>query len=189
MGAPDHAIQTDTAIIPPLFIPKLKDAKLRNIPSFYEIPDIEIRDMVPAHFGGSKRVLSGFSSWAAFLHLVLSYAISLEESRGGASNVAVMDTHNLADEVLVWHVPHFVGYGNHEYLAFGIIRGKGFQSVSTIQLKSHGLKVVFPELVSVQGFGDLVHRRMFDQSPTDFVQGEPDIIRSISALFGSLSTP
>jgi hypothetical protein len=50
-------------------------------------------------------------------------------------HLAVMDTHKLEDEVLVWNVPHLIDRGNLEYLAFGVIRGKGYRAVDMYELE------------------------------------------------------
>lgn len=58
-----------------------------------------------------------------------------------------MDREELDDEVLVWHVPHLLDLnGNHEYLAHGRIRGKGYRAVPLKGLKMMGLTELFPTL-------------------------------------------
>lgn len=57
-----------------------------------------------------------------------------------------MDTKNLEGEVLVWHCPDFLGYGDHEYLAYGCIRGVDYRAVSFHDLETHSILKLFPEL-------------------------------------------
>lgn len=95
-GAPDDAINTDIAIHPPRFMPKFDEAQEQDRLTFYATPENVLHQMVGVHYGGQKDIFSGFSSWAASLHLVLLYAKAL----GAASNIAVLDTHDL--EVRCW---------------------------------------------------------------------------------------
>lgn len=100
--------------------------------------------MAYGHYEGSWHARSGFSSWAASLHLVLGYASSMHSECD--AHVAVMDTRSIEEEVLVWHCMTFLGKGSHEYLAYGPIRGRGYCAVSVKELREHGLHRLFPTL-------------------------------------------
>jgi hypothetical protein len=160
--------------------------------SFYSMSENELWRMARGHYGGSKGCPSGFSSWAASLHVVLCYAKSLEYAGKAGTHVAVMDTHDVDDEVLVWHVSHLMAGGNHEYLAFGIIRGTGYRTVSLHDLEQHGLLNVVPEIKNYShttGFGHALRMRMFSKETASMEVPELDLIKTISLLFGNLSFP
>lgn len=69
-------------------------------PSFYEMPEGGIYRMLWSHYF-ARHTETGFSSWAASLHLVSSYATQLSSRNKKESQVTVMDTHDLDEEVLV----------------------------------------------------------------------------------------
>jgi hypothetical protein len=145
--------------------------------------------MVEGHYNGATSPLTGFSSWAASLHLVLFYAQSMVDSGHKGIHVAVMDIKQLDELVLVWHVPQLLGYGAHEYLAYGPIRGKGYTAVPFDRMPE--IFDVLPEIRTNDGnsFGDLVRERMFsDASKRLDVRNLPPI-RTIASLFGHLFFP
>lgn len=107
-----------------------------------------------------EKIYSGdSSSWAASLHLVLVYAKSLD----AALNIAVTETHDLEGEVLIWRVPHLMDGENHEYLAFGIVKGNGYRSVNLVRPITHGLMSVLPELKGEdsRGWGEFLRGQTF----------------------------
>jgi hypothetical protein len=136
-------VNTRYAVVPQIFMPRASSEAEQHLPCFYEIPEDVLYHMASDHYAICFNMATGFSSWAASLHLVLCYAKYLNgKYKTDTAHVAVIDTHNLEDEVLVWHVPHLLGYGNHEYLAFGRTRGKGYRAVRLADLDSHDLKKI-----------------------------------------------
>jgi hypothetical protein len=119
-----------------------------NLLDFYNLPKSVLCRMAGNHFVTSHQGSSGFSSWAASLHLVLSYAKFLKKHNRGEPHAAVMDTHDLADEVYVWHAPHIVceTHGTLEYIAFGRIMGNGYRAVSLTVSEDHGIDFLFPRV-------------------------------------------
>jgi hypothetical protein len=113
----------------------------QKLPSFYEVSEAALHPMVSNPLRAEHDPLSDFSSWAASLHLVLWY--SKFHGKKKATHLAVMDTHNLDEEVLVWHAPHLIDGANHEYLAFGRIVGTGYRAVPFHDLVQNGLMSVF----------------------------------------------
>ena len=85
------------------------------------------------------------------------------------------------------------GFGLHEYLAHGIVRGNGYTAVSFKNLVSHRLYDVFPELENLRlhwgKFGCRLRGEMFLDMPTDIAETEIAAIRRIGHLFGHLSLP
>jgi hypothetical protein len=175
-------------------MPRASSEAEQHLPCFYEIPEDALYHMASDHYAPCFKVATRFSSWAASLHLVLCYAMYLNgKYKTDTVHVAVIDTHDLGDEVLVWHVPHLLGYRNHEYLAFGHIRGNGYRAVSLADLDSHGLKKIFPEPERrIDGlFGREIRRSTFSASADPV---EPDfshvyIAMLIGSLFGNLAFP
>jgi hypothetical protein len=163
--------------------------KLSGVHSFWETPERDIRAMVEGHYNGATSPLTGFSSWAASLHLVLFYAQSMVDSGHKGIHVAVMDIKQLDELVLVWHVPQLLGYGAHEYLAYGPIRGKGYTAVPFDHMT--GIIDVFPEIRAKPGnqFGDLVRDRMFSRASKRLDVKDLPPIRTIASLFGDLFFP
>jgi hypothetical protein len=175
-------------------MPRASPEAEQHLPCVYEIPEDALYHMASDHYSTCFNVATGFSSWAASLHLVLCYAKYLNgKYKTDTAHVAVIDTDNLEDEVLVWHVPHLLGYENHEYLAFGRTRGKGYRAVSLADLDSHGLKKISPELERrIDGmFGDGLRRSMFAAS-AELVELDFShlyIAMLIGSLFGNLAFP
>lgn len=188
-------------IVPPLFLSN-------KAPPFYDIEPSLCDSMVHGHYVGKKTPLSGFSSWAASLHSVLSFAHSFVVDRRQDVHVAVLDTKNLDDDVYVWNCPHLLAHlGNHEYLAYGPIRGSGYKAVSFEQLVQLGLYKLFPELKTHDpnydndGFGHKLRRKMFP-APTlnvptqlnvpttlNVPTSDFDIIRQLASSYESLALP
>jgi hypothetical protein len=136
-----------------------------NLLDFYNLPKSVLCRMAGNHFVTSHQGSSGFSSWAASLHLVLSYAKFLKKHNRGEPHAAVMDTHDLADEVYVWHAPHIVceTHGTLEYIAFGRIMGNGYRAVSLTVSEDHGIDFLFPRVRNGRHtkFGGEVRERIF----------------------------
>jgi hypothetical protein len=157
-----------------------------------------ICEMATQHYRGAHKPLTGFSSWAASLHLVLCYAHNLSSKLPLHAEwvyVAVMDREQLEDEVLVWHVPHLVEInGHHEYLAYGRISGKGYKAVSLRALHERGLKEIHPELfsnLSQDTFGHTRRAEGFDWKMEGFplLQEELRYIKKVAALYEELWLP
>jgi hypothetical protein len=91
-------------------------------------------------------------------------------------HVAVMDTHDLEDEVYVWHVTHLIGGGNHEYLAHGCIRGNGYRAASLHDLEQSGLLTLFFEAkdpsLKAGSFGCSLRSSMFREGNWSIDDGE-----------------
>jgi hypothetical protein len=118
-----------------------------NLPGFYETPEDALYRMVNDHFETNHGAMAGSSSWAASLHLVLCYTKYIQTtSKTETVHVAVIDTHDLDDDVLVCHIPHLLRTGNHEYLSFDRIRGNIYCAVALKGLEKYGLKSNFIEL-------------------------------------------
>jgi hypothetical protein len=185
---------TENAIIPSMFMPDSGAQYLHTQVRFYNLPENMLHHMAESHWNGEEDPATGFSSWAASLHSVLCYARSLEKSGKTSIHVAVMDRSQLDDEVLVWHVPHFIPHGNLEYLAFGIIRGNGYKAVSLRTLDLHGLLSFLPEFKDrptsdSSMFNHELRSDMFLEPPKSICIQTLDVIKSIGLLFGSLYFP
>jgi hypothetical protein len=158
---------------------------------FYDIPEKDLSRMARAHYGGSIHILSPFSSWAASLHLVLFYARSMRSDR--QPHVAVMDTENLEDRALVWHCPDLGRFQNHEYLAYGRIRGSGYRAVSLEDLETHGIFRLFPELQYPSriddGFGTALREAMFSRQAEPLTEEALDIAENLANIYGPLFLP
>jgi hypothetical protein len=158
---------------------------------FYDLPESTLARMARAHFSASESARSSFSSWAASLHLIISDAKYMGAS--AHPQVAVMDTHELEDEVFVWHVPHLLGEtGYYEYLAYGRIRGHGYYAVSLCELERHGLRSIFPEFPQVKSLGRSGRDdrdSIFKLPDSPVQQNELHVIRSIASLFRNLGFP
>jgi hypothetical protein len=155
--------------------------------NFYQYSEEELFVLADTHYAGRRNSPSVFSSWATSLHLVLCYAKSTSTT-GGIAYVAVMKTKLLEPEVLVWHVPHLLDYGNEEYLAYGTIRGEGYKVVQLQELEQHGLLSIFQELPRAVGFSDGLRHSMFQQLPAE-IGGERNVIMALAPRFGSLALP
>jgi len=157
--------------------------------------------MATLHFNNRRRIITGFSSWAASLHLVLCYARSLQEGGFEDVHVAVMDTQDLDNEVLIWHCPHLFDLprGRHEYLAYGRIRGRGYKAVHSKDLVSKRLYTMFSHLndgryrYSIRPdhcqFGAPCRRITFEKEPQAMTQEQMEKAASIATLFGDLYLP
>jgi hypothetical protein len=158
-------------------------------PDFCELPDSFLHQMARNHYRGVDTP-SGFSSWIASLHAVLCYAKFMKPHNLHDSHVAVMDTHNLDNEVLVWHSPHLgIGVTNHEYLAFGLITGNRYRAVSLSALEDHCIDSLFPENRGLEMFGDTLRANMFQAPATDIWQADLDAFRVIGLLYGNSAFP
>lgn len=179
-GGPTLSTNNVTSIIPHAFMNN------RQSRPFYNILEEHLCEMAYAHYDGGQEPLSGFSSWAASLHLVINYALSC----GDDSFIAAMDTHKLDQQVLVWHVPHLIPEGNHEYLAHGIISGRGYTAVSLQAILDHGFTNLYPEFSGqCYGFGEELRDWMFCQPPKSWSSTELNQIQIIARLFGELYEP
>jgi hypothetical protein len=175
-------------------MPRASSEAEQRLPCFYEIPEDALYHMARAQYATCFNVATGFSCWAASLHLVLCYARYLNgKYETDTVHVVVIDRRDLGDEVLVWHVPHLLGYGNHEYLAFGRIRGNGYRAVSLADLDSHGLEKIFPELErKIDGlYGREVRRSMLSASaePVELDFSHLYIAMLVGSLIGNLAFP
>ncbi|EAT89359.1 hypothetical protein HBI56_026010 [Parastagonospora nodorum] len=190
-GAPGATLNTINTIMPHVFMPRAHPEYEKERPSFYQMPENQLHRMATGHYDGKTDVISGFSSWAASLHLVLCYAMFLKKRSHDEVHVAVMDTHDLSDEVLVWHVPHLIGEANHEYLAFGRIMGNGYHAVKFYDLEQHGILNLLPETRNClcERFGSSIRQTMFTRSAVDIGEADLDSFRVIGSLFGKLSFP
>ncbi|KAI4704988.1 hypothetical protein J4E89_009281 [Alternaria sp. Ai002NY15] len=170
----------------------------RPVTGFYEKPEKELHAMVQAHFSADEDVLTEFSSWAASLHTVLCYAYTCSLEYGDV-HVAVIDREKLDGEVRIWWVPHLLDpgeyHGEHEYLAHGCIRGKGYTAVPFKNLMVGGLcPTVFPELTGwgkgrSPDFGDGLRDKMFGEELVGYYDYQTERIRRIGKLYGDLSLP
>ncbi|KAI4674531.1 uncharacterized protein J4E88_008267 [Alternaria novae-zelandiae] len=189
-GGSEHATNSVKEIIPHGFMKKASGS------GFYDKPESELYKMVQDHYDTESVFTSEFSSWTGSLHLALCYAGSIEEEYG--PHVAIMDTHQLDGDVLVWHVPHlFKPDGLHEYLAHGPIRGIGYKAVSYKTLMSAGLAQIFPELLEtdLDDWGMSLRDQMFNGPPIplpkDNIEKSDEMkqIQSIANLYGHLYLP
>jgi hypothetical protein len=113
-GGPASCLNTTAGIVPRLFMPGSIAEHERNFPSFYRRQEIDLYRMASTHYDSKSSTMTGFSSWAASLHLTLCYARFLKVlCQSNTVHAAVMDTRNLEDEVLVWHAPDLIGGGPH----------------------------------------------------------------------------
>jgi hypothetical protein len=179
-------------IVPHLFMP----GKLSSAKGFYDCWESSLHDMAVGHFMGEE-IISGFSSWAASLHLVLCYAESKDSAGHRGVHVAVMDTQELEEEVLVWQCNHLIGKTNEEYLAYGRVAGRGYRAVELADLKRHGLLELFPPLrdgswreeETPWQFGDACRARIFGGTPHAVADEDLKHAERVASLFGSLFTP
>jgi hypothetical protein len=120
-GAPETYLNTRHAVVRQIFMLRASSEAEKYLPCFYEIPEDALYRMASDYYSTCFNVATGFSSWATSLHLVPCYAKYLNgKYMTDTVHVAVIDT----------HVLHLLGNGNHEYLAFGRIRGNGYRAVS-----------------------------------------------------------
>ena len=185
-GGPTANMNTTTVIVPRGFMPgSARRDSLAPI-NFYDMPEDELYKMADGHYYTRKDIKSAFSSWAASPQLVISYAKYL---RDDCVHVAVMDTHAMGDEVMVWHVPHLISAENHEHLAFGRIRGSAYQTVSLKDLEMHGLFTLLPELnvVPFDMFGSEILAEMFLEPTKSLDLNEIYLFDTIGSLFHELT--
>jgi len=190
-GAPRATLNTINAIMPHVFMPKAHPEYEKKRPSFYEMPEAQLYRMASDHYHTAHDVVSGFSSWAASLHLVLCYAMYLKKCSREEVHVAVMDTHDLVDEALVWHVPHLIQGWDDEYLAFGRIMGEGYRAVKFYDLEQHGILNHLKEIKNGVSdmFGSNIRADMFEKPTENIWLADVDSFRVIGSLFGKLSFP
>jgi hypothetical protein len=193
-GAPETILNTKTAVVPQIFMPRIRSESERTLPSFYEIPENILYRMASDHYNTRHNIASWFSSWAASIHLVLCYTEYLKrEHKTNTVHVAVIDTHGIEDQVLVWHVPQLLGYGIHEYLAFGRVMGNGYRAVALVDLEQHSLEKIFPGLKQlIDGvFGHGLRRSVFSASAqnVDIDKFYLYIINVIGRLFENQAFP
>lgn len=116
--------------------------------------------------------------------------MKLTESCHREVHVAVMDTLDVEDEVLVWHAPHLVGRFGHEYLVFGRIMGEVYQAVRFSDLTRHGILNLLPEMANfIDPFGYDIRVAMFRELAVHIVPVDLDKIIVIGSLFGELAFP
>ncbi|KAJ4367718.1 hypothetical protein N0V86_009839 [Didymella sp. IMI 355093] len=152
---------------------------------FYELTESALFDMASAHYEFKKIVVSGFSSWASSLHLVLCYAEHKASAGDGDVHIAVMDTQELEEEV------------NEEYLAYGRVAGRGYRAVKFADLKEHGLVELFPPLrdgswhegETTWQFGETCRARIFGDTPQAVADEDLKHAERVASLFGALFTP
>lgn len=180
-------INSTSEIVPHRFMPYSDGEK-----TFYKLPEKRIESMARTHYEGDQRGLTGFSPWAASLHLVLCYANSMRAEE--KPHIAVMDTQNVGD-VLVWHCQPLLGRGNEEYLAYGPIRGRGYRAVPLEDLRLFGLYTLCPELRGAYRqdagfqFGVQWREKIFQDAPTAITDGQVKLAERIAICFGSLCPP
>lgn len=184
-------VNSTTEIIPPAFVQGSGH-------KFYEMKESEIKTMAQCHYNGSHTPLSEFSSWAASLTLALCYA-QVKVRRGEKDvHVAMIDTLDLdpENEVLVWHVPQLLDnpMGNHEYLAHGRIRGRGYKAVRLDELQKKGVDKVFSELSKTRDsdqFGYKVRSTLFGCCTLGKMPSERDLkqIKVVADLFDHMWLP
>jgi hypothetical protein len=107
-------------------------------------------------------------------------------------HVAVMDTRELDDDIAVWHLPQILDVvvgGEHEYLAWGSIRGKGYKAVPFSQLQK--VDNILPEVYeSNDMFNMMQMRHLFATGAPETITTEfLGMVRAISSQFGHLSLP
>lgn len=104
-------------------------------------------------------------------------------------HVSVIDTENLEGEVLIWHGPDLGSYADdHEYLAYGPIRGAGYRAISFKDLDTHGIFRLLPEIQDTDSIGDkygrALRRKMFDRKKMFLAEGESTTAEKLAQLFG-----
>lgn len=162
--------------------------------SFYRLPEERIHSMVVTHYDHEIRGLSGFTSWAASLHLVLCYASSM--NKDDQPHVTVIDTHAFREDILVWHCKHLISKGDDEYLVYGPIRGRGYRAIPLDELEGLGLHTLCPELrgdflqygLSFQ-FGCRYRGKMFETEPKEITGRDVMLAERIALCFGILFPP
>lgn len=165
-GGPKETINSTEEIIPH---GSMND---REGHDFYELQESELKSMLECHYDGKTDISSEISSWAASLMMIIFFAKRQQNLGYKGVHIALIDTHQLANDVLVWHAPHlnqeFEGC-IHEYFAHGPIRGPGYKAVPYDLLEERGVKKLFPELLEVQDddmWGDDNRSAMFSEDCT-----------------------
>ncbi|RMZ73638.1 glycoside hydrolase clan gh-d [Pyrenophora seminiperda CCB06] len=191
-GGPEHCTNTVDEIIPHGFMHGRQGHR------FYEMSKADIKAMTYAHFLTDEEIVSEFSSWSASLLMVLCYAKYLENLGEEGIHVAVIDVHQLADDVLVWQVPHLDDEWKrnasvHEFMAHGCIRGPGYKAVPFEHIKEEEVERLFPELLELDEddmFAEKIRQQMFERDPPyDLSFTQKGIIRDIGILFEPLDMP
>lgn len=163
----------------------------RHVSRFYDTLESRLHFYAYSHYKGKTNVKSPFSSWTSSLHVALClaarYGMDDVENPG---YVAIMDTQDQGNEVLVWHAPDLIRARNHEFLAWGHITGRGYKAIRWKDVQGKSLSRVFPELQPQSDvWGHELRRDMFDQPPAATTQQEVDTIRNIALLFGDFFLP
>ncbi|KAF3042587.1 hypothetical protein E8E11_003927 [Didymella keratinophila] len=173
-GGSSRTINSTTEIIPRRFMPGTN----RPI-DFYSINEDLLHQLALQHFEHRQSVITGFSSWAASLHLVLCYAKSMDPKTN--PHVAVIDTHEL---------------GNQEYLAWGCIRGRGYKAVLLKKLEASGVPDIFPSLKDgtyregiTFEFGSVYRSKSFTKAPLPWSPKVYEAAQRVGSLFGHLFLP
>ena len=174
--------------------PSTRGNRSSSLPSEFSRLGLPSAATLPARLCSSLvALLQGWSS----LHLVLCYAESKTSAGVEDVHIAVMDTKNLEEEVLVWQCSHLINKSNEEYLAFGRVAGRGYKVVKLADLKAHDLLKLFPQLqdgswregdISWQ-FGDNCRRAGLRAASKDVILEHLRHAEAVAVLFGSLSTP
>ena len=180
--------------MPHLYMPTITPLT-RRIRRFYDLNEAILLQMAQSHFDQETGFMSGFSSWASSLHLVLCYARSMALHTD--PHIAVIDTCELDVEVLVWHCPHLIGIGYEEYLAWGPIQGRGYKTVRFVDLLRCGVTHLFPQLRDrsyrekgdVLQFGNECRSRCFGRTPVQLTPSKIKAAEDIATLFGGLFLP
>lgn len=162
--------------------------------NFYELNENLLLALTRRHFEHELGVITGYSSWAASLHLVLCYAKSMDPS--SEPHIAVMDTQDLDSQVFVWQCVHLLGHGHEEYLAWGYIRGRGYKAVPLSKLEDHGLLEVFSELKDGSyragctfEFGDHCRSVSFAKTPAPVAPSLYKAAENVARPFGNMFLP
>lgn len=161
---------------------------------FYKLKEGLLLALTRKHFEHELEVITGYSSWAASLHLVLCYAKSMDPA--SEPHITVMATQNLDSQVFVWHCVHLLGHGHEEYLAWGCIRGRGYKAVPLAKLENRGLLQVFPELKDGSyragctfEFGDHCRSVSFAKPPAPVAPSLYKAAENVSRPFGNMFFP
>jgi hypothetical protein len=177
-------INTTNAITPHSFMP----GQPEPLP-FYENTESTLYRVAWTHCHGGHTPLSMFSSWAASLNFVLCYARRIE-ARGTKAYVAIMDREILDTSVCIWHIPHIIPGSNLEYLAYGVIRGRGYKAVPLRDLEENGLMHIFRETArAMDPWGVQLRRSMFQKAADELDWLEFECIATIAFLFGNMTVP
>jgi hypothetical protein len=168
---------------------------------FYSKTKKELFQMVKRHFDNEYEPETEFSSWSPSLHEVLCHAQLLqleneEKTPDYKTYVAVLDRKDLDGEVLIWWAPHLAegNEGNFDYLAHGVIIGRGYMAVSFQDLRMAGL---YDEFMDLEGddkpadFAVSLRNEMFSDSEErgSFASPHRAGVKNLGALFGQLSMP